>query len=542
MARGTSAVPLQVPVQGLVANKPLVTVPNTASAAAINLFVDIDGFMKPRPGYVQLVPVPGSFAIGEAVSGIAGVTGSQNVFSYVTAFRTAWGNFTPGSLIQTNITGPVPFNGTATDPTRFATFIVASNTGTDQAVLGVNNVDTLRSWTVGDAATTIQANAPGARDIAIISGRVVVINTLEAGFRNLFRARWCGVNDVTNWPAAAFNDMTDTDQELVAIRAIGRSAAAIYSTNSIWLMTAQPRGLDALAFSFDTVPNCPVGPVSTQAVVVAEGYHWYFGSDFRIWQFDGYKSVPISQTIDPVLQPDVVSSGIRSIHGVYVQALRQIWWWYPGGQLSTPQTGPQNAVCMNLIGDQGPHFEGLMTFAEPFSTSALVEDGRTSTNTIHEFMVYLGSVAGVVHQFDHMAPVQQHSDNGTAIAYTWSSPLYTKMPDQQILAQSLDLFLQQAAQSETITVVVQGMNSPQATPTPIVTFTIDISQSAQFDNPIQATAISQTQTLPNGTTAVYANTDTYFNYHQIVITGSTTKGGFAFGGGLEYVNTEKRPN
>lgn len=537
MARGTSAVPLQVPTMGVVANKPLVTVPNTASASALNLFVDIDGFMKPRPGYVQLVPVPGSFAVGEAVNGIAGVTGSQNAFNYVAAFRTAWGTFTPGSLIQTNITGPVPFNGTTTDPTRFATFVVASNTGTDQAIVGVNNVDTLRTWTVGDAATTIQANAPGARDVAIVSGRVVVVNTIEAGFRNLFRARWCGVNDVTNWPAAAFNDMTDTDQELVAIRAIGRSAAAIYSTNSIWLMTAQPRGLDALAFSFDTVPNCPVGPVSTQAVVVAEGYHWYFGSDFRIWQFDGYKCVPISQTIDPVLQSDVVSSGIRGIHGAYVQSLRQIWWWYPGGQLSTPQTGPQNAVCMNLIGDQGPHFEGLMTFAEPFTTSALIEDGRTATNTIHEFMVYLGSAAGVVHQF-----VAQHSDNSAAITYNWTSPLYTKMPDQQILAQSLDLFLKQAATAELITVVVRGMNSPQATPTAIATFTIDISQAQQFDCVIQATSIPQTQTLPNGAAAVYSNTGSFFNYHQIVISGSTTTGGFAFGGGLMYENTEKRPN
>jgi hypothetical protein len=172
--------------------------------------------------------------------------------------------------------------------------------------------------------------APVARSIASIGGRILAVNVLNGNIRNFVQAVWTTTFDFTVWPALAFYNFVDEfDDPLVGVAPIGNGAGIIYGTQSAYLAQTVSGVTDPFAFQFSEIRGFTTGPVSPTAIVVAEGLHYFLGTDGRIWQTDGSSVQTISQAIDPVVIADFNFSLQSQVVGVYYPKYRQIWWMYP---------------------------------------------------------------------------------------------------------------------------------------------------------------------------------------------------------------------
>ena len=221
--------------------------------------------------------------------------------------------------------------------------------------------------------TNIQA--PACRGLAAITDRVVGVNVLNGAVRNYTQVTWTSAFDMTAWPALAFYNLVDQDDPLVSINPIGSFAAVIYGTHSATLMQAVQGVTDPFAFTFTPIQGVNVGPIGAQAVVVAQGAHWYLGTDLRVWFCDGSGAYPASAAIDAVLNPDINPALQSEVVGVYYPQYRQIWWWYPA---NNGTAGPTHAIIYSL--DRGV-FEPIQVFSSDIIRSVCA-DGALRTASL----------------------------------------------------------------------------------------------------------------------------------------------------------------
>src|SRR5216683_878965 len=121
--------------------------------------------------------------------------------------------------------------------------------------------------------------APIARDLTVIGDRVVAANILNGGIRNFTQMAWSAAFDMTLWPALAFYNLSDLGDNVVAVKPIGNSAGIVYGSASGSLMQTVGGVQDPFAFQFSPIRGMTTGPVSPSAVIIAEGLHYYLGSD-----------------------------------------------------------------------------------------------------------------------------------------------------------------------------------------------------------------------------------------------------------------------
>ena len=304
-----------MPTSGLVANVPPHLAPPTSLIDGYNVYLDIDGKLKVRSGYS---PVPnGPLQPIDYPNGIVNYhDAATDLYFTVVQGRSTWQYYNasasgPGSD-WTNITGSQVVNGQFNIPGRFTTFWQNGQT----YVYGVNGSSPLFYWYEGlPAIIPVQSAPTTAFDVNAIANRLILIHTVEDGLNYPYRVRWSAVDDGTTWPVDAFADLQGSSDDMdfiVATRALNRLTSAIYRENSIWIMTAQA-GTDATAFDFELAPNSTGinGPANPSCIVNVNGIHYYFGTDGRIWTFDGINCYPISAAIDPVLVDSLQPISLR---------------------------------------------------------------------------------------------------------------------------------------------------------------------------------------------------------------------------------------
>ena len=463
--RGDVPVEFQVPVQGVVANVPVHQVGNQALINGDNCFVDIDGLLKTRLGYTPVAP---QMAVTERVQGLISDLDSSGVIVQVSGGATTWQYFNGSEWI--NITG----SPLTTDPNDFVRFIGFPQ-GTEEYIYGVNNSNGLKYWYLGlPAVVDVTVPFTFARDIESLANRVVVVNTTEGGVQYNQRVRWSSVNDGTTWPGLAFADLRDESDQIVGIKRTSRTSAVIYRSFSAWYMQAVP-GDDASAFTFERIPaaDSMVGPISTAGIVSAEGSHYYFGIDGRVYQYDGTSIYPISAAIDP-LSLSQLNTGFGSRSwAVYLPSKRMLFFFFPG----QGEEDPNIAIAYSLATGA---FWPLFYYPEGISIGATVQSqvGPTWLNwvplnstwpevpypswssipTANALGVWVGTVAGNVHSF-----FTANSDNGVIIPYTAQWGLVRVSPLKMLQTDFMEIYFMQAAEDEAIEADLIGYAQPYST-------------------------------------------------------------------------------
>lgn len=523
--RGKIVLPIPVPTAGLMAHLPPHQIPPTALSDGSNTYLDVDGLYKCRNGYSP-VTSPGPSA---RITGGITYTDSNGTGETVCATLIDW--FALINNVWTKITDPANLNsGSANNPTRFAAFAQ----GGIFYALGVNNVNPLRSWKGGDAAYTTPANAPVARDILVLSNRVVVFNVTAGGSQFVRRAQWSAFNDRTTWPILGFLDMLDSDDAIIGARKLGRQSAAVYGQKSIWVVQANPGGTDASAFTAEELFSAEnySGPIGTGAIVVAEGSHYYLGTDGRVYQFTGIQPQAISDPIDPKVIM-LINFGFGSrCHAVYLPQKRGIiFFWPPMGQNDCTQ-----ASFFSLARQV---WEPVWSFTEGITASwqATIVTALTWANSPYTWSnspfrwqdkpnaqgqgVFIGTVAGQVHTF-----FQAFTDNGALIPYSAFSGLISPDPSQTFSLDRAEFYMRSTATHEIVIFQFDGFGAPLNPATPVVSIAADIGNDTWQNQMIEPGPFN-----PNNVES---------DYLRIKVFSGGSNGAFAFAGGNIYLNSSPK--
>lgn len=518
------AFPVPIPDGGVdYSHPPHLIAPNQLSDGA-NMFYDIDGLYKPRHGYVEV------FSPGTRIMGGINYQNADLTYSTVVATQTGWWAF--DGATETNITDPSNlWSGTVDDPARFTAF----SQGGDWYACGVNNTNQVTTWKKGDANYTVQTSAPVARDILVLGSRLVCFNTVESGTRYPRRARWSAFQDRTSWPTDNFNDMLDDSGFIVGARNMGALAAAVYGTESIWILQSNPSGNDASAFTAQSLFTADgyAGPISSASIVVAEGGHYYLATNGHIYFFNGVTPTDISGPICPKIISTINFGTGDRCHGIYLPMKRALVFFFPqtasGGDCMT-------AAYFDL--NRGV-WEPLFQFSEAITASfqGTYSTGDTWANDPFQWATspytwgsvprgsqlasFIGSGAGQVHAF-----FQAVTDNGLAVPYSAYGPLFTPDPSKNIALDRAEFYCSQPATEEFITFQFDGFGAPYQPATPIVSFGVDISTDGWTNMMVEPGP-----TNPN---------NMYANFLRLAVISSQSNGGFAFAGGVFYLTIDDK--
>lgn len=513
---GAQVFELAVPEAGLILNTSPHKVPPNAVLDGQNVYIDVDGYLKPRPGYEPLdATQPG----GRIMGGISYKDSDDATTRIVVANLTEWWTLPPGPAVQVtwdnwvasgdtwdtitptyatwndialtssfpgwqDITG-TPNNGSAENQARFVQFAMLGFI----YIFGVNGTDPMRTWKSGDLTYTTVASAPvGAKDICTIANRLMVVNL--PGFP--YQVRWSAINDGTTWPGTALNNLIDTDEPLVGIRTFGRLTAAIYGEKSIWLAVGQAGG-DSTAFQFQQIPAIVIGPAGPAAIVEAEGIHYYFGRDLRVHRFNGVQCDAVSMQVDKLMAAEVNVTALSRIHGTFISRIRSIVWWYP------PSTSvePTEAILFNIDTlSVMPLWKFIETISTSFGASAEFSTvdwtnwvSATATwddipyatwddvpGNARPLFANIGTGDGDVHQLGG-TPL----DDGETIPYGWTTALFRSDPSMVSLPDRINFFWQKSTISEVVKFQTNRLEHPTSEPALLEAAQVDVSHDDEFE-------------------------------------------------------------
>jgi hypothetical protein len=423
MPRGLVPHVLEPPRGGVVSDLVELEIPPGALRQSQNMLPRF-GRLMTRPGLVRALQTgPGGRIIG-------GVTyrAANSVGRVVAATPTKW--FRKDATVWTDITPGAPLTATADDHARFAVF----PTGTPQVnlLIGVNNRDTPKKWDGVTAAFAPLGGAPPvARDVAVTDQYVILVNVVEGGNRFTIRGRISKANDPETWPDNFVFELpmggVQGADEIVAARALSRTAVGILKDESQWVGITQP---GAFPFRFERVDTKP-GPVSTAAVAEHGGVLYYLGRDVRLYRFDGARTEAISPHLDRQFQALFRGVSRGRAWALPRRADRSIWFFFPSGA-----EDPDRALSYHLeTGAIYPHVfaqklsagwpgDDVATVAwddlAPFTWANLADTFPTWESFGGSLVPidYLGTVDGNVFRFQY-----DFDDDGVPISMLWEYPL-----------------------------------------------------------------------------------------------------------------------
>lgn len=520
------AYPIPIPNGGVDYSQPAYLIQPNQLSDGSNVYVDIDGLLKSRKGYTPLR----STGPGARIQGGINYQNQDLTYASVVSTLTDW--YWDNGASWTKITDPAnPQSGSAADPARFTVF----SQGGDWYACGVNNKNPVRTWKVGDANYSTPASAPSGRDILTLGSRLVVFNTIESGTRYPRRARWSSFEDRTTWGAGNYNDMLDAADFIVGARPLGSLSAAVYGASSIDIIQSNPGGDDASAFTTETLFAAQnyAGPISSAAIVQAEGADYYLASNGHVYQFNGIAPVDISGPICPEILAQINFSTATRCHGIYLPMKRLLVFFFP--TLSAGNDCMAAAVfdltrgvwlpLWDFIEAITASWQGVystaLTYANCTFTYQTIPYSYDNVPNAAQIASFIGTSAGQVNAF-----FQASTDNGNSIAWSAYGPIFSPDPSKQIALDRAEVYLNPTTQQEFLTFQWDGYGSPFQPFTPIVAIGADISATNWINQMIQPGALN-----PN---------NMYANFIRMSVFSSASFGGFAFGGGVLYFTSQDK--
>lgn len=371
--RGLQVWPLYIPINGLIANIPPHLVDQQSLIAGQNMWLDLDGYYKPRFGYKPYLPM----GPGGVILGLEWWTDVDGTSRYIAVNETQIWAIVGG--VWTNVTGTTPLAGDASDLVT----IVPYFQGTDISVLITNNADPIRIWNennpggnalfltptyaltgtnnyVGTTSPTfatyplntqffftfqnnntgsvqINLNGVGLQPAKKVSGGSIVNFTsgdLVAG--TTYNFTWDGTEFLlgTNLLAPAARDIAVVAQRVVAVNVL--QGATRYPQMVTWTAAFDATVWPALAFQQLLDTGDPLIAVAslgeTAAVVFGEESQWLMSAVQGAQDQNAFTFTPVrSVTIGPVSPKAVVSA-----EGLIYYFARDTRIWATDGNSTTP--------------------------------------------------------------------------------------------------------------------------------------------------------------------------------------------------------------
>ena len=398
--RGQTPVELAVPYAGWRGDMPIHHMPPNSMLSvpprfnSYNVFIDVDGLIKPRLGYEVLHRFAGRVMGGYSwTSNVGTVQIIVAVLQSGQQLLYAWNGQTFVSIPG----GPV-VQGDERDPTRFVVLGFGADPANTnlfgkQLVFSCNGQDQGKMivWPLTSPPSAYENAQSGgspvgpfsARDIAVIADRIVAINVNDTDGPQPQRVRWSDVENGTIWHALAYDNLYDGDLgNLLAIRPTSRTSGIIYAERGQWIITAQ-LGSNAAAFSFDRLQGAEDGPVAggpftPAAVIDIAGRHYMVTTDQHISVCDGQTPRSISAYIDAWLtsssQGIVANPDLQQPVTLYDRCRQKVWFFFntPGDATQpAPLRGAYHAACLDL---QRQIWEPPHIFPDPITAAfSLVE-------------------------------------------------------------------------------------------------------------------------------------------------------------------------
>lgn len=419
MPRGYDQYDLPPPLLGVKQDDLELRIPLDYTRESFNM-VSRRGKLEVRPGIVKVRATAPSTS--KVIGGITFKT-MAGVAKTVAATRTTWWSL--GASSWADLTDGVALTAGINDQARFQVFPSAGV----NLLIGVNNVDTPKSWDGAAATFLALAGSPPstARDVTAVANYVILGNVIEGGVRYTSRLRISAFNNPISWSATSA-DVNGTEDDIVGIRRIGRAAFAIYKDYSVWTGVLQA---GTFPFAFDLITEVS-GPCSPSSIVTYDGgKHCYLGNDARLYVFDGLAVTPVSGQVDQSLVDDLKGLARVRSWGMYRRADRMVWFLFPFAS-DDPDRGVSYHIDSGAVqfhnfgkkltaGWRGDDIAALgwndlatFTWANIAATYPTWESFGGKLLPIE----YLGELDGQVYFFKDNA-----DDDGTPITVSWATPL-----------------------------------------------------------------------------------------------------------------------
>lgn len=273
----------------------------------------------PRPGYERFGGA--ALADGNRVLGF-GFRGSHDVESATVTHTTATAYRWTGSAFS-DITGTWAASSSS-QHVRFANF---STSGTLR-LIRTNLANAMDYWDGTGNFQDVGGTPPAAKDITVSSQRVIGLNVTTGGTNYPQRVQWSDFNDMATWGASSFVDLSQTPGNIVAGRALGPLSFGVYTTDAVYLATAQA----ALApFQFQFIRTVR-GPSSPASLVQAPDGHYWLGDDYNIYIYSGTGFPRVVSTgLTDTLKDTLAADSFDLVHGALLHGDNEfeVWWWIP---------------------------------------------------------------------------------------------------------------------------------------------------------------------------------------------------------------------
>lgn len=225
-------------------------------------------------------------------------------------------------------------------------------------VIGVNGfTDVPQQMSLGNAnfVNLTQDQTVKAKHIAVMRDFVVLGNVSDSA-TNVYRVRWCGINNPTLWSqsAAVLADLQDLPSEGGPVQKIlGGEYGVVLQQRSIWrmLFIGSP-----LIFQFDRIHNS-IGAYVPQGAIRYQHLAFFLSED-GFYAFDGSNLDPIGRgKVDKFFYADMNTNYFQRIHAVIDPTNKLVMWAYPSG--STTGGNPDKIIIYSWAFKKWALVEGI---------------------------------------------------------------------------------------------------------------------------------------------------------------------------------------
>lgn len=301
-------------------------------------------------------------------------------------------------------------------------------------VIGVNGfVDLPQQITLGGANFSDLATGVKARHIATMRDFVVMGNVSDNA-TNVYRVRWCAINNPNSWTvdAATLADFQDLPSEGGPVqKVLGGEYGVVLQKRSIWRMqfVGSP-----LVFQFDRIHNA-IGAYAPQAAVRYQNFVFFLAED-GFYAFDGSQLTPIGRgKVDKFFLSDLSSANFQRIVAVIDPTNKLVLWAYPSA--ASINGNPDKLIVYSWAFNRWTLVEGLNveTVLQSLTTGYTLDGlDAVSTNLDTGIPLSLDALQWTGGQLLLAAFNAQHRlarFNGSAMAATCDTGEFQLVPDHR---------------------------------------------------------------------------------------------------------------
>ena len=220
--------------------------------------------------------------------------------------------------------------------------VMAINVPSNNWLVFTNNVDYVKRYDGTDCINVPGLTTTSCVDVALYNSALFLFATTEGGTYHPTRVRRSEIGDPTTWAGgtAGFDDLLDTSGAIIGADVLG-PYLVVYKTRTIY--RGEYVNVGGLYYQFNPMLHGDTGEglLATDAIVNIGSSHIFLGNS-NVYRYIGDFSIePLGDDIFTLLfsnNADVNTSKLALSFGVHVEGLREVWFFYPSGGATWPDS------------------------------------------------------------------------------------------------------------------------------------------------------------------------------------------------------------